>query len=457
MKYQKGQILLFALVFMVAISTIVAGLVAYAAVQIRSHRQAVGREQGIDIAEAGIETAIWKLNNQSGYTGESNTAYANGTYTVAVSNYNFNTKLIKVDSYIPNSTNPTAHRTVQIKARIGIKNFGFKYGVQTGVGGLVMDNNSTVTGNIYSNGDIVGANNGAVINGDTVVAGSSGSISKVTINGDSSSHSIVDSTVTQDASHYSLVRTSVTGNASVNSLAGPGCSIIGNAAYNTLANCTISGTITSPNSNVPADPPTIALPIDAAQVTTWEQEATAGGTMNGTTINGTLSLGPIKVVGDLIVNGTLNITGTVWITGSLTFNNGSTVQLTSDFGALSGQILVGTSGVITTGYININNGTIINGSGTAGSYIMLLSERDTRGNGNVAITAANNVAAAILYANDGLVEVVNRAELKSITAWKVHLNNETEVVYDTSYGSAEFGAGGTNGWEIFPQTWQLLR
>lgn len=46
----------------------------------------------------------------------------------------------------------------------------FHYGVQVGDGGLVMQNNSTITGNVYSNGSIVGAQ-GAKVTGDVIAAG----------------------------------------------------------------------------------------------------------------------------------------------------------------------------------------------------------------------------------------------------------------------------------------------
>lgn len=64
-------VVIFALIAMIAISS----LVGYAMLQIRSQRQAVGQTLGISIAEAAIEAAIWKLNNQLGYSGESGTAY----------------------------------------------------------------------------------------------------------------------------------------------------------------------------------------------------------------------------------------------------------------------------------------------------------------------------------------------------------------------------------------------
>ena len=97
-KKQSGQIIILGLVFALVILVIIVGLVEYAAIQSRSHRAAIYREQALNIAEAGVEAAIWKLNNQSGYNGESNSVYSNGTYTITITNLSGSSKLIKADS-----------------------------------------------------------------------------------------------------------------------------------------------------------------------------------------------------------------------------------------------------------------------------------------------------------------------------------------------------------------------
>ncbi|MBX4191385.1 MAG: hypothetical protein KW804_01130 [Candidatus Doudnabacteria bacterium] len=467
---EEGAILLFALVFMLIILIIIGSLVGYAGVQIKAHRQAVARVKALSIAEAGIEQAIWKLNHQSGYLGETNTSYGDGTFTVTTTYISSRSKLIKVDAYVPSQSDALGHRQVQITATIGTENFGFVYGVQVGTGGLVMDNNTTIVGNVYANGNIVGGNNASLITGDVITAGSTGSITKMTIQGNSQSHTITNSSVTKNANHFSLVSTTVGQNASVNSLSGSGCSVSGNASYNTRSNCTVNGTVTTPNPSVPADAPAENLPLADAQVAAWENEAADGGTISGFTLNGNMTLGPKKINGNLIVNGTLTMTGTLWITGNLTISNGSFINLdpsfgslggqivvgTPSFGSLGGQIVVGTYGNTTNGLIDIQNGSTLNGSGTAGSYMMLISQKDTRSNSNFAIRTANNVSAAVLYAGYGTVEVINNATLKEVTAWKLHLNNLTTVIYDTGFASAQFSEGPHGGWEVARQSWQLL-
>src|SRR4051812_10894374 len=112
---QHGQVIILVLVFLMVVTTLVGALVSYALIQLKAHRVAVARVQGISIAEAGVEVGLWKLNNQLGYTGETDTAYANGTYSVSITDISAgSSKLVTVDSYIPNSSYHIAHRTVQV-------------------------------------------------------------------------------------------------------------------------------------------------------------------------------------------------------------------------------------------------------------------------------------------------------------------------------------------------------
>jgi cytoskeletal protein CcmA (bactofilin family) len=448
---QSGQILLLALVFMVIVTSLVVSLVGYAASQIKAHRQAVAREQGINIAEAGAELAIWKLNNQAGYSGETNTSYGNGVYSVTITNLSGTSKLVKVDSYVPNATNPKAHRTVQITTATGTENLGFNYGVQIGAGGLTMDNNSQVNGNIYSNGDIIGANT-ATVTGDVIVA-TTHQVDNLNIGGNALARKVTNSTISGNVSAYTLSGSTVTGNVSADSISD--CTVNGNAVYNSRDDCTVVGTSTTPNDSVPQNQPEEDLPIDQSQIDNWQQEATDGGTVGSQTINGTVSLGPVKINGDLQINGTLNVTGTIWVTGSVTTSNGSTLKLDSSYGSLSGILVAGVAGSSTAGTVTLSNNSEIRGSGTTGSYLMVLSQKSSIT--SVAIDIANNASGAIYYAGTGLVNLSNNAHGKEITAYKVHLNNGAIVTYESGLGSSQFSSGPAGGWQYLEQTYQLLQ
>src|SRR3989338_8595777 len=168
MKKQDGQIIIIALIFMTVVTLAVGSLVSYAAVQIKSHRQAVGRVLALSVAEAGIEAAVWKLNNQPGYAGETNTSYGGGNYTITITDLSGSSKLVKAEAITG-----SGKRIVQATVTTGTTNISFNYGVQVGQGGLEMTNSARVIGNVYSNGEIEGSNS-ARIQGSAVVAGALG-------------------------------------------------------------------------------------------------------------------------------------------------------------------------------------------------------------------------------------------------------------------------------------------
>ncbi len=135
----------------------------------RSARMSVASAQALALAEAGMDEAAYQLNQNPSYSGESNTPLGGGVFTVTVSSVNSNTKLITVTGYLPNSTNPTAEKTV--KANVGINSniVSFRYGVQTGTGGFVLSGGATINGSVYSNGNIH-ATTGVHITGSAVAA-----------------------------------------------------------------------------------------------------------------------------------------------------------------------------------------------------------------------------------------------------------------------------------------------
>ncbi|MCH7492536.1 hypothetical protein IID19_02985 [Patescibacteria group bacterium] len=125
--------------------------------------------QARSISEAGIDKAIWCLNNEpecgTTYTGET-TSIGNGSFTTVLTGTG--------NDYAIESTGTINNINKKIKATITTKTVSagaaFFFGVQVGEGGLDMANGSTVVGNVYSNGSVT-AGNGARVTGDIFVAG----------------------------------------------------------------------------------------------------------------------------------------------------------------------------------------------------------------------------------------------------------------------------------------------
>lgn len=169
-RHQSGQ--------MLVLATIAMGLVLINALVIiggsltffQSSTYTKQSTQAVNLAEAGVDKALASLNATSGgYNGEAETPFGDGSFSVAITSVNGNTKNIESTGYIPSKTNPKVKRTINITAAKGI-GAAFRYGVQVGEGGLEMENNATVNGSLYSNGNIQMENN-ARITGDVYVAG----------------------------------------------------------------------------------------------------------------------------------------------------------------------------------------------------------------------------------------------------------------------------------------------
>ncbi len=187
------------------------------------------------------------------------------------------------------------------------------------------------------------------------------------------------------------------------------------------------------------------MPISDQNILDWKDEALAGGTYTGnmTIDSTTTSLGPKKIVGNLTVqnNSDLTITGTLWVTGNISFSNNVDIRLSSGYGS-------GEGAVIADGTITVGNNADFHGSGTAGSYIMALSTSTSTS----AITLGNNAGAVVLYAANGTVSVSNNAGATSVNGYKISLNNNAVITFDSGLINANFVSGPSGGWSV--ESWQ---
>ncbi len=168
----KGQVLIIGVVFLAVILLLSASLFSKVTNFLRFGSNSLLREQTVNLAEAGVDRAIWQLNETvGGYSGETDTPLGNvGTFSVTVVDKTPSLKTIISTGYLPNSTNPRAKRTIKVDALISSESVSFRYAVQVGTGGVSMANSSTINGNVYSNGSISGSGSSR-INGDAYAVG----------------------------------------------------------------------------------------------------------------------------------------------------------------------------------------------------------------------------------------------------------------------------------------------
>lgn len=360
---------------------------------------AINSTKSYYVAESGIEDALLRLSN--------NHQMASVSYALTVGTA---TAQVVIPAIIGGSraitsqgTTGAATRNVQAVYSIDSSNISFHYAAQVGAGGLSMANGSQVEGNVFSNGNITGS---GTIKNNVIVAGTN-QLNGPRVNGNVLARSCASSTVDGNLTY-----------------------VVGGT--NT---CTVAGTTQTQSTPIDVQP----MPITQAQIDNWMAEATAGGTVGNTTISGTQSLGPQKINGNLTLsnNAILNITGTIYVTGTINPGNGSLIQLDSSYGSLSGVILA-------DGEINMGNNTNAQGSGQAGSYLLVVS---TSSSGD-AITLNNNITGAMFHASTGTVNIENNVQIKGVSGYRIDLHNNVIVKYESGFEDAFFSDGPGGAWKV---------
>lgn len=386
------------------------------------------------LCDAGVEKAIWELNNDSNYSGDTDVDLETGVIDIAVSGTS-DTKNVLVTAYVPNKTESRQQRTVRAKltADNNEAGFAFHYGIQVGESGLEMSNNAKVVGNVYSGGSIDGGTKAGFF-GDVYISGDGNYLDQIEVGCDAAD---------DDGLGLATEVCPIDGNAHVFSIIDS--YIHGDAYYNSISNTTIEGT-SYPGSE---SPPSIDLPIPDTDIDLWKSWAANGGTYNGNyTLSGTgveATLGPKKIDGNLTITNlsTLNLGGVLWVTGNMVFSQNAIIELDPSFGPNSGMIIV--DGTITT-----ENNVAIQGSGDPASYLLLLSTSSA----DPAVDVANNSDSVVYYAANGYIDVANNARIRSITAKGLRLKNGAIVEYDTGLANSNFSAGPGGSWVL--KEWQIV-
>lgn len=196
------------------------------------------------------------------------------------------------------------------------------------------------------------------------------------------------------------------------------------------------------------DPAYIAYPISDSNITSWKDEATAGGTYTGTyntASSGTSTLGPKKITGDLNVSGshTLYLTGTIWVQGNVNISGSAKIVLHSSYGNTSGV-------VVADGRLVLSGSGQLNGTGQAGSYIVFIttSNCDSAFCAGPAIDISGAAGSVVLYAQNGTIQFTGSASAKEAVAYKMILVGATTVNYESGLADMNFNSGPSGSWSI---------
>jgi len=426
---QSGYVLLTALVFMAIFLTAFASFINYTTLYARSERVAVADAQALALAEAGLDKAVYQLNQDPSYAGESNTALGAGVFTTSIAAIDANTKRITATGYVPNNTNPIATRVVKATVAINTSTVSFQFGVQAGDGGVDLQNTASIRGNLYSTGPVTGQNSN-IIRGDAISAGPSGLLSGIHATSSGYAHTITNSSLDKDAYYQSISGTMV-------------------------------GGVSHPGS---PDPATSTLPITDAQIAQWESDAAAGGTISSPCpyqISSSVTIGPTKINCDLKITGspTVTLAGPVWVNGNITIQNSPTIAVASSFGSAGVAVIAdNTVDQINSSTIDLQNSAVFQGSGSPGSHVLLISQNKSasQGGGIEAIQVRNSASGALLvYAGHGNISLENNISIKEVSAWKITAKNTAEVVYETGLANTHFSSGPGGSWAYIPGTYVI--
>lgn len=407
-KKQKGMIGLYlTIVVLVLMIGIIASIGFGVLTQQKIIQNMTQSAQSYFAAESGVEDALLRLKNglnacnPSGSPPCSNTLrVGSATSTVDISDIAAGARTVTAEG-----DRQDRFRKVQVVYEISSVTPGFFYGAQVGDLGVEMENNSGIVGNVFSNGNIEMENN-ASTTGTVKVSGVGNKLQGGDVRGDA---------------YADICNSSV---------------ITGVLHANTQTGCTFASLTTSDLPIVP-----IPLPLSAATIDEWKNDAQAGGTTVGdyNRSSGSSSLGPKKIAGNMTIDNSaqMTLTGTVLVTGNVIIKNDARVQLSGGYGSTSGVL-------IAEGTIVLENNSVSSGSGSAGSYLMYLSATST----DPAITIKNNAIADVLYASQGFVQVENNAQMREVTGNGLRIKNNATVTYEIGLQDAAFTSGPGGGWTV---------
>ena len=366
-------------------------------------------------AEAGLEDAILRLKEKMNVPSAYVFGTGNGISSVSVSDIIGGSRTIEGQGDFFGRI-----RKVRIVYAIDASEISFYYGAQVGDGGMVMGNNSRIKGNLFSNGNVIASAGKGYIDNNVIVAKNGNKIRGLEVGQEALVHTCEESVIGGDLTYVS------------------GGSVV---------NCPAGGLVKSRPNEI--DP--MPFPVSQQQIQLWKEDAGNGGILNYDVLfdGSSADFGPVQVGTEtdpknltIDNNSHLYVSGTIYVTGNIIFNNNSIIELDQDcYGSLGGVI-------IADGNIVLSNGAIIKGSGQPGSYILVLSTSSSLDSGNPAILVSNNSQGAIFYAGQGLIYLNNNMEAREITAYKVQINNNAEIEYESGLESALFTSGSGGSWKV---------
>lgn len=375
-------------------------------------KNVINSSQAYYAAEAGAEDALLRLAKSLNWSSPYTLSVGDGSATATTSQIIGGARAIIVEGNVRDSI-----RKISIAYQVSTQGVSFYYGAQAGDGGITMLGGSEIKGNVFSNGSIIGSGS---ITDTAIVARNGNKIDGLTIGRDARVHTCKDSTITGILTYVS-----------------------GGSIQNCSAGQMVDG---GPNEIQPQN-----FSISQSMVDNWKNEAASGGIITGDlTIDDDITLGPIKINGNLLIkNAAVIITGTIWVTGAFDTGNNVKVKLDENsYGDLSGVLIV-------DGNVQIRNNAALEGASSPSSYLLIISTSPSLLESSAAIDVKNNALGSILFSLNGLMVIHNNVQLIEATAYKLLLQNNADITYEIGLDNLEFTSGPGGSWEV--TSWEEIK
>lgn len=162
MKDNKGLALAVAIIFIGFSLIVIFSLTAPVLAQVKNANRAYYSRQSLFIGEAGIEDVLYRIKNGMDYSSFETLELSGGTAETTISNVGDGTVVKSVGSVLGHA------RAIESKVITG-DGASFSHALQAGTGGFDISGGSSVNGNVYANGEIIG-HSGVTINGNATAA-----------------------------------------------------------------------------------------------------------------------------------------------------------------------------------------------------------------------------------------------------------------------------------------------
>lgn len=174
-KVKEANALAFSVIFLGSVIILATLVFDRTSSNITSTGRRIDGQEAIRVAEAGIEKAVWCMNNPSNstdcpgnpnYIGEADVPFGRGKFTTTITRTS-TAATIDAFSTIAGALGDT-EKHLRVELTTTDVDVAFQYGVQAGIGGIELGNNAFVDGNVYAGGSVTGTN-GSYINGDAIL------------------------------------------------------------------------------------------------------------------------------------------------------------------------------------------------------------------------------------------------------------------------------------------------